>query len=82
MIVKKTRGSIPIFWTQLPNIKYKPKPEASGTANHLEGLSRHFDTQVLNYGKQVIINLVCSIYQLFSLIRLTANKIYYWFTVF
>jgi len=54
----QTRGSIPIFWSQLPNIKYKPKPEASGTANHLEGLSRHFDTQVLNYGKQVIINLI------------------------
>jgi len=54
----QTRGSIPIFWSQLPNIKYKPKPEASAAVNHLEGLSRHFDTQVLNYGKQVIINLI------------------------
>jgi len=54
----QTRGSIPIFWSQLPNIKYKPKPEAFQVANHLEGLSRHFDTQVLNYGKQVIINLI------------------------
>lgn len=55
----QTRGSIPIFWSQLPNLKYKPKPEAIAGANHLEGLSRHFDSQVLNYGKQVVINLVC-----------------------
>lgn len=54
----QTRGSIPIFWAQLPNLKYKPKPEAVQGANHLEGLSRHFDFQVLNYGKQVILNLI------------------------
>ena len=42
----------------MPNLKYKPKPEEIQGANHLEGLSRHFDTQVLNYGKQVILNLV------------------------
>lgn len=59
----QTRGSIPIFWSQLPNIKYKPKPEALQGANHLEGLSRHFDFQVLNYGKQVILNLVSNTIQ-------------------
>ena len=42
----------------MPNLRYKPKPEEIQGSNHLEGLSRHFDTQVLNYGKQVILNLV------------------------
>uniref|UniRef100_A0A3B4D7T4 SAC domain-containing protein n=1 Tax=Pygocentrus nattereri TaxID=42514 RepID=A0A3B4D7T4_PYGNA len=54
----QTRGSMPFFWSQRPNLKYKPKPQISGTTNHLDGFQRHFDSQVLIYGKQVILNLV------------------------
>ncbi|XP_036422068.1 phosphatidylinositol-3-phosphatase SAC1-A [Colossoma macropomum] len=54
----QTRGSMPFFWSQRPNLKYKPKPQISSTTNHLDGLQRHFDSQVLIYGKQVILNLV------------------------
>ncbi|XP_062865897.1 phosphatidylinositol-3-phosphatase SAC1-A isoform X2 [Trichomycterus rosablanca] len=54
----QTRGSMPFFWSQRPNLKYKPKPQISSTTNHLDGFQRHFDSQVLIYGKQVVLNLV------------------------
>ncbi|XP_011888722.1 PREDICTED: phosphatidylinositide phosphatase SAC1 isoform X3 [Cercocebus atys] len=53
----QTRGSIPVFWSQRPNLKYKPLPQISKAANHMDGFQRHFDSQVIIYGKQVIINL-------------------------
>ncbi|PSN49044.1 Phosphatidylinositide phosphatase SAC1 [Blattella germanica] len=53
----QTRGSIPLFWNQLPNLKYKPKPKLIQNENHGEAFSRHFDTQIFNYGRQVLINL-------------------------
>ncbi|KAG3293004.1 SACM1L-containing, partial [Ictidomys tridecemlineatus] len=44
----QTRGSIPVFRSQRPNLKSK-----------LYGwFPKHFDSQVIIYGKQVIINLV------------------------
>ncbi|KAM4630283.1 phosphatidylinositol-3-phosphatase SAC1-A isoform 1-T1 [Polymixia lowei] len=54
----QTRGSMPFFWSQRPNLKYKPKPLISKSTNHMDGFQRHFDSQVLIYGKQTILNLV------------------------
>ncbi|XP_040288126.1 phosphatidylinositol-3-phosphatase SAC1 isoform X1 [Bufo bufo] len=54
----QTRGSIPFFWSQRPNLKYKPKPQINKAVNHTDGFQRHFDLQIISYGKQVIINLV------------------------
>ncbi|XP_061571182.1 phosphatidylinositol-3-phosphatase SAC1-B isoform X1 [Cololabis saira] len=54
----QTRGSIPIFWSQRPNLKYKPRPQISKTLNHLNGFQRHFDSQVILYGRQVVLNLI------------------------
>ncbi|KAK7124814.1 hypothetical protein R3I94_019015 [Phoxinus phoxinus] len=54
----QTRGSMPFFWSQRPNLKYKPKPQISTETNHMDGFRRHFESQVLIYGKQVILNLV------------------------
>uniref|UniRef100_A0A8C8F9U3 SAC domain-containing protein n=1 Tax=Oncorhynchus tshawytscha TaxID=74940 RepID=A0A8C8F9U3_ONCTS len=54
----QTRGSMPFFWSQRPNLKYKPKPLISKNTNHMDGIQRHFDSQVLIYGKQTILNLV------------------------
>ncbi|KAK1332530.1 hypothetical protein QTO34_007211 [Cnephaeus nilssonii] len=53
-----TRGSIPVFWSQRPNLKYKPRPQINKVANHMDGFQRHFDSQLIIYGKQVILNLV------------------------
>ncbi|XP_068944448.1 phosphatidylinositol-3-phosphatase SAC1 isoform X1 [Petaurus breviceps papuanus] len=54
----QTRGSMPFFWSQRPNLKYKPKPQINQVANQMDGFQRHFDSQIITYGKQVIINLV------------------------
>ncbi|CAL4079758.1 unnamed protein product, partial [Meganyctiphanes norvegica] len=52
-----TRGSIPLHWSQEPNIRYKPKMVLA-PSGHEEAFSRHFESQVLCYGKQVAINLI------------------------
>ncbi|XP_055358993.1 phosphatidylinositol-3-phosphatase SAC1-B isoform X2 [Betta splendens] len=54
----QTRGSIPFYWSQRPNLKYKPKPQISKTVNHLDGFQKHFDSQIILYGRQVILNLI------------------------
>uniref|UniRef100_A0A8C4WRR4 Phosphatidylinositol-3-phosphatase SAC1 n=1 Tax=Eptatretus burgeri TaxID=7764 RepID=A0A8C4WRR4_EPTBU len=54
----QTRGSMPFFWSQRPDLKYKPWPQISSSLNHLDGFQRHFDGQIVTYGKQIIINLV------------------------
>ncbi|XP_007505127.1 phosphatidylinositol-3-phosphatase SAC1 [Monodelphis domestica] len=54
----QTRGSMPFFWSQRPNLKYKPRPQINQMANHMDGFQRHFDSQIITYGKQLIINLV------------------------
>ncbi|KAL4234585.1 Phosphatidylinositide phosphatase SAC1 [Mactra antiquata] len=55
----QTRGSIPLYWTQRPNLKYMPLPQLR-PVDHLEGMRRHFDNQVYLYGEQVVVNLVNS----------------------
>ncbi|OWF37982.1 phosphatidylinositide phosphatase SAC1-like [Mizuhopecten yessoensis] len=55
----QTRGSIPVFWKQRPNLKYKPKI-AIDTANHHEVFKRHIEDQVFYYGEQVAVNLINS----------------------
>lgn len=54
----QTRGSIPLIWYQLPNLKYKPKPWVSQYGNLDDAFASHFDTQIFNYGRQVLVNLV------------------------
>lgn len=39
-ILLQTRGSIPFFWSQRPNLKYKPKPQISKSVNHVSGFLR------------------------------------------
>jgi hypothetical protein len=51
------RGSIPLFWSQKPNLKYKPKPQL-GQLNHAEAYSKHFEELILRYGRVVSVNLV------------------------
>jgi len=53
----QTRGSIPMSWSQKVNIKYKPKPKIHDLY-HQKLFNNHFNSQVYNYGKQVLVNLV------------------------
>ncbi|GAA6081097.1 phosphatidylinositol-3-phosphatase SAC1-A, partial [Tachysurus ichikawai] len=38
----QTRGSMPFFWSQRPNLKYKPKPLISSSTNHVSHSLTHF----------------------------------------
>jgi len=54
----QTRGSVPMYWSQRPNLKYKPDPLISSNLNHMDGFQRHFAEQIYNYGQQILINLL------------------------
>ncbi|CAH1393023.1 unnamed protein product [Nezara viridula] len=54
----QTRGSMPFFWQQYPNLKLKPRPSIIQEENHTAAFSKHFETQLMDYGRQVIVNLV------------------------
>ncbi|XP_062552264.1 phosphatidylinositol-3-phosphatase SAC1 [Armigeres subalbatus] len=54
----QTRGSIPLFWRQTPNLKYKPPPELVAGRDHLIACSKHLDAQLIHYGRQVLVNLI------------------------
>ena len=54
----QTRGSIPVFWRQQVNLKYKPRPAIETTQQTTTAFQNHFRKQLLTYGPQVLINLV------------------------
>ncbi|XP_051170756.1 phosphatidylinositol-3-phosphatase SAC1 [Leptopilina boulardi] len=54
----QTRGSIPLFWQQAPNLKYKPKPQLIPHEDHQTACTRHFEAQIFHYGKQILVNLI------------------------
>ncbi|XP_014666143.1 PREDICTED: phosphatidylinositide phosphatase SAC1-like [Priapulus caudatus] len=54
----QTRGSIPLYWSQRPNLRYKPTPVLDPARAHADGYNRHLDAQVVSYGRQVLINLI------------------------
>ena len=46
-----TRGSIPLSWSQLPNvINYKPECKIGHEKSHAEGFSKHFSQHITKYG--------------------------------
>lgn len=53
----QTRGSIPLFWSQYPNLKYKPSMALAGE-DHVAAYTRHLRDQLQRYGNQVLLNLV------------------------
>ncbi|XP_025422349.1 phosphatidylinositide phosphatase SAC1 isoform X2 [Sipha flava] len=54
----QTRGSIPLYWTQYPTLKYKPAMQIAQSENHLEAANKHFNEQISIYGQQILINLI------------------------
>lgn len=49
---------MPFYWRQLPNLRYKPRPQIIPGKDHLTACNRHFEEQISKYGRQVLINLV------------------------
>lgn len=52
------RGSIPLYWTQKPNLKYKPQIKISSKNDSTSGFQLHFKNQLERYQSIVIVNLV------------------------
>lgn len=54
------RGSIPLFWTQNPDLRYKPPPTLLeiDPQEHHAACQKHLETVAVLYGKQVLLNLV------------------------
>lgn len=57
------RGSIPLLWSQLPTLKYKPPPQLCQTHNQEEVFQKHFDQLTELYGRVVMISLINQIGQ-------------------
>ncbi|POY76482.1 hypothetical protein BMF94_0683 [Rhodotorula taiwanensis] len=56
----QTRGSVPVYWAEINNLRYKPDLKVLDLATTADSLRRHFDQQVSLYGDQFLVNLVNS----------------------
>ncbi|GAA5877836.1 hypothetical protein JCM8547_002693, partial [Rhodosporidiobolus lusitaniae] len=56
----QTRGSVPVYWAEINNLRYKPDLKIMDVSSTAESLSRHFDQQISLYGDQFLVNLVNS----------------------
>ncbi|PLW13221.1 hypothetical protein PCASD_21145 [Puccinia coronata f. sp. avenae] len=56
----QTRGSVPIFWTEINNLRYRPDLKIVDLPESLEAMKAHFDQQISIYGDQYLFNLVNS----------------------
>lgn len=54
------RGSVPLYWSQYPNLKYKPKIQLLDISQDEQVLacSKHLEMQTIYYGRQILIDLV------------------------
>ncbi|QLQ82686.1 hypothetical protein HG537_0H04490 [Torulaspora globosa] len=53
----QTRGSVPVYWAEINNLKYKPSL-VIGEQSSLNAAKRHFDEQKKLYGDNYLVNLV------------------------
>ncbi|OJJ02388.1 hypothetical protein ASPVEDRAFT_41886 [Aspergillus versicolor CBS 583.65] len=54
----QTRGSVPVFWAEVNNLKYTPKLQVRGVETAVKSARRHFDEQIRLYGDNYLVNLV------------------------
>lgn len=52
----QTRGSVPMYWAEINNLKYRPTLQISGDPT--SSAKKHFDEQIGLYGKNYLVNLV------------------------
>ncbi|CAG0893390.1 unnamed protein product [Cyprideis torosa] len=53
----QTRGSIPLFWTQNPDLRYKPSPTLQ-PGDHSVAFRDHVKSETFLYGEVIFVNLV------------------------
>lgn len=54
----QTRGSIPLFWAEVNNLRYKPDMQVMERPDTAKAFKLHVDEQVALYGSQTLVNLV------------------------
>jgi hypothetical protein len=54
----QTRGSVPVYWTEINTLKYTPKLQVRGVENAVPAAKKHFAEQIRLYGDNWLINLV------------------------
>lgn len=54
----QTRGSVPVFWAEVNNLKYTPKLQVRGVETAVEAARKHFSEQIRLYGDNYLVNLV------------------------
>lgn len=52
------RGSIPLYWSQNPNVRYKPALNIDLTKEHLSAAMKHAESVLKTYGRHIYVNLV------------------------
>ncbi|XP_031625272.1 phosphatidylinositide phosphatase SAC1 [Contarinia nasturtii] len=52
------RGSIPLYWSQSPNIRYKPALTIDLSKEHLSAALKHAEKVLKTYGRHVYVNLI------------------------
>lgn len=54
----QTRGSVPVFWAEVNDLKYTPKLQVRGVETSVEAARKHFTEQIRIYGENYLVNLV------------------------
>lgn len=63
------RGSIPLFWSQTPDCRYKPAINIDLSKEHLSAAHKHAESLLKTYGRHIYINLVRFVYAFFSILK-------------
>ncbi|EPQ61008.1 hypothetical protein GLOTRDRAFT_53684 [Gloeophyllum trabeum ATCC 11539] len=52
------RGSIPVFWAEVNNLRYKPDLQVMDYPDTANAMRKHFEEMISHYGAQDLVNLV------------------------
>ncbi|PYH36371.1 putative phosphoinositide phosphatase (Sac1) [Aspergillus neoniger CBS 115656] len=58
MAFVQTRGSVPVYWAEVNNLKYTPKLQVRGVETAVDAARKHFAEQIRVYGENYLVNLV------------------------
>ncbi|KAJ9402358.1 hypothetical protein DTO282F9_554 [Paecilomyces variotii] len=54
----QTRGSVPVYWAEVNNLKYTPKLQVREVETAVDAARKHFSEQIRIYGENYLVNLV------------------------
>ncbi|WEW59288.1 Phosphoinositide phosphatase sac1 [Emydomyces testavorans] len=54
----QTRGSIPVYWSEINNLFYVPRLQVRGVDTAIPAARQHFTEQIRIYGENYLVNLV------------------------